>query len=149
VRTAFKPDLIASDEVRSVQTEIDLECRRPPCGSSAQVRVYRRRPTAPEQIESVDRLTRSEQDRASVPFSSRHDVHAVVHPVGEIDVEVTGPAEHDVVAGRPSGEGMARRILRAVRLDLDDPRANDPAGQPSRQHAAEQRRRDLVRRTRE
>ena len=55
------------------------------------------------------------------PFRSADDVGAPVHPVGEIDVEMAGGAEHDGVAPGRSPEGVGGGILAPpVGLDLDD-----------------------------
>ena len=60
-----------------------------------------------------------------------HHVRAVVHPVGEVHVQVRGRAEHHARPGRRAAERMRGGIDGAeIRLGLDDPR--DDRGRRSR-----------------
>ena len=63
---------------------------------------------------------RPQQHRRPVPGRPAHDVHAVVHPVGEVDVGVPGRSEHRGVAGRAAAVGVGGRVRLVVRLGLDD-----------------------------
>src|SRR5579872_4795186 len=76
----------------------------------------------PDGLEAGDRRPRPQEDRTGHALRPAHDVGAPVHPVGEIDVEVAGRAEHRRVPPGRSPVGVGGRILGApVRLDLDDP----------------------------
>jgi hypothetical protein len=102
-----------------------------------------------KQLDPLDRFRRAQQHRAALSDSAGDDVHAVVHPVGEIDIQVTGLTEHHVVARCSPPEGVARRIVRLVGLDLDDPGSNDASGKPPCEHTSEQGRGNFVRRPRQ
>ena len=57
----------------------------------------------------------------ALPSGSRDEVHAVVHAVDQVDVQVTGRAEHDRRARRGAAAGVRGEVARAeIGLDLDD-----------------------------
>ena len=93
---------------------------------------------------AAGRRRRRRTDRRSTAWpspSAGDDVDAVVHPVDEVHVELAGGPEHHRVARRAAAEGVARRIVAAVRLDLGD----RPRCRPRREHLAEQLGRDVRR----
>ena len=85
-------------------------------------------------VEPRRRLERAEQHCARLPLAVADEIHAPVDPVRAVDVDVAGRAEHRRVArGRPT-IGVARGIVRVVRLDLDD-RSADAVDE---EHAADE-----------
>ena len=64
----------------------------------------------------AERHGAAQQHRLRHPCRARHDVGAVVHPVGEVDVEMPGLTPHHLDAcGPPPAEGVARGIARLPR----------------------------------
>ena len=45
-------------------------------------------------LDILDRFDGAQQDGGAVAFALGHDVHAVVHPVNQVHVRVTGRTEH-------------------------------------------------------
>ena len=76
-----------------------------------------------------DRLAGPQQHRLGGPLGGADHVGAPVHPIGEVEVEVAGRAEHDRVAGGRAAVGVAGRVEPGpvVGLGLDQP---DGAGRP-------------------
>ena len=64
-----------------------------------------------------------------MPFTLGHHVHAVVHPIDEINVGMPRRSKHHFGASSKSFGGMRREIMRPeVSLDFDDAAdAFDPA----------------------
>ena len=61
------------------------------------------------------------------PVRTDDDVAAVVHAVGEVDVEVAGRPEHHRVAAGAAAVGVGAGVARSVvRLDLGDPDRDGP-----------------------
>src|SRR5271157_4707990 len=51
-----------------------------------------------------------------------HDVQAVVHAIDEVDIGMTGRAEHDLGARGAAASRVGSKVVRAqIRLGLDDP----------------------------
>lgn len=73
-------------------------------------------------FDAVDRLQSTEEDRDGLIWLAADDVGAVVHAVGEVDIEGAGLGVHGLVAWRPpSSEGVRGAIVDAeVGLGLDD-----------------------------
>ena len=90
------------------------------------------------------RFHRAQQDGGSMALAFRHDIHAEIHAVNEINVGMSGRAEHDLRPRGPSPGGMRREIVLAqVSLDFHNfSDARDAAGpvyeQLSRQFAGDQ-----------
>src|SRR5207244_271328 len=78
-------------------------------------------------IDAFERLRGSEQDRARRPIRTGHHVHAMVHAVGEVDVQMSRRPEHDADTRRATPVGVTRRVVLIVGLRLDDPRTEDSA----------------------
>lgn len=80
------------------------------------------------QIHPLQRLAGTQQNGFGNPFSIADDVHAPMHPVGEIDVEPSGRTEHRAGSrGHPS-IAMRTGIERAaISLRFYQPH-HDPAG---------------------
>ena len=76
------------------------------------------------------RLNGSQQHGGRMPFALRHHVHAVIHPVDEIDVGVARRTEHDLCPLGQSLGRMRRQIMRAeIRLHLHNPANAFPVDQ--------------------
>ena len=95
--------------------------------------------------ETFGGLDGTDQDRLSASDRTCHDVDALVDAVAEVDVEMPGRAEHHRVARRFSVERMARRIIRHIGLDLNDPAAAHDSGDIDGQAFPKQVWRDLGR----
>jgi hypothetical protein len=65
-------------------------------------------------------LERSQKNGGSDLILVAHDVGAPVDPVRAVDVEPSARTEHRRVASCPTAVRMARRVVRRVRLRLDD-----------------------------
>ena len=51
-----------------------------------------------------------------------HDVQAVVHAIDQVDIGMTGRAEHDLGARGAAASRVGGKVVRAqIRLGLDDP----------------------------
>lgn len=95
------------EEVGAVRLPADAEGKAHPGRASCQLPVLRRgTPAGASQVEAVDHLAGAEQDRRWFAVRSAGDVHAEVHPVREVDVEVTRWAEHHRIAGRRAAVGV-------------------------------------------
>ena len=93
-------------------------------------------------LEAVDHLAGAQQDGAGLALGPAGDVAAVVHAVGEVDVEVPRRAEHHLVALGAAAVGVGAGVVRAVvRLDLGEPDGDAAVGE----RRAEQARRGLER----
>ena len=86
--------------------------------------------TAGPAPDMAHRLDGAQQDGGRMTFALRHHVHAVIHPVDEIDVGVARRTEHDLgPLGQPPGR-MRREIVRAeIRLHLHNPADAFPVDQ--------------------
>ena len=71
-------------------------------------------------VEPRRRLERAQEHRGADSFRVADDVRAPVDPVRAVDVEAARWAEHRRVPRRLPTERVARRIVRRVRLRLDD-----------------------------
>jgi len=81
-------------------------------------------PTGPHTGDAVSRLERAEKHGGASPLVAANDVGAPVDPVRAIDVQVPGWPEHRRVPPRPPTIRVARRVVRRVRLGLDDDAAD-------------------------
>jgi len=73
-----------------------------------------------------------------------HHVAAVVHAIGEVDVQVAWFTEHDLISRGPAAEGVARFVHLIVGLGLDDPDDHGLPIQISLELAAKQTLRNLL-----
>lgn len=72
-------------------------------------------------IDPHDRLPRTQKDRLAFAIASADDIGAPVHPVGEIDVQVSGRAVHHLGPWRYSPVSVRARIdTSAVSLELHE-----------------------------
>ena len=73
-------------------------------------------------IDIFDWLDGPQQHGGRMPFSLRHDIHAVVHTVDHVDVRNPGRTEHDFRSVGESFRGMGGEIMGSeVCLILDNP----------------------------
>ena len=109
--------------------EVGAVVRRGRCPSAWQSRAgprARSRSVLPRRRRAVPSPSTTSPARSStadaVALGADHHVAAVVHAVGEVDVEVAGRAEHHLRCGRVSPfDGVRARVTRSVvRLDLGD-----------------------------
>src|SRR5215207_3138329 len=98
------------------------------------------RAPGPHALDPADRLAGPEQHRLGDPLGAADHVGAPVHPVGEVEVEVAGRAEHDRVAGGGAAVGVAGRVEPGpvVGLGLDQPGGADPLRGPVDQEPPQQ-----------
>ena len=90
-----------------------------------------RAPENPHALNSLNRLHRAQENRATPSFPLGHDIAAEVHPVREVDVEMPPFTEHDFVPGGHAAVCMAGRIpFSEVGLDFDDAPHKQPAAEP-------------------
>ena len=79
------------------------------------------RPPRTHQVEPSHWCDRSEKHGGGSSFLAAHDIGAPVHPVGEVHVEVAGPAKHHFSARRRPSVGMRSGIISShIGLNLDD-----------------------------
>jgi hypothetical protein len=91
------------------------------------------------------RLERPEKHSRAHALFPADDIAAPVDPIGAVDVEPPGRAEHRRVAPGPTSKGVTRWIVGTVRLGLD----NHAADAVNEKCPADERRRNVVRLTRE
>src|SRR5262249_24554451 len=91
-------------------------------------------------VEPVRRLERPEERTHARPHPAADDVRAPVDAVRAIDVEVPGWPEHRPVPPGRAPKRVTRRIVRLVRLDLDE----DPAHSVHEERRADERPRDRL-----
>ena len=97
-------------------------------------------PAAAGHLETVDDLAGPQQHRRRRALGADHHVAAVVHPVGEVDVEVSRAARTSPRCGGSARGGVRARVARSVvRLDLGEPDRDVAVPQ----HRAEQPRGDV------
>ena len=72
-------------------------------------------------VDARHRRHRPQQHGCAVTADAGDDVGAVVHAVGEVDVQMAGRPEHRPRCAASAAVRVARRIVGRVRLDLDDP----------------------------
>ena len=85
-----------------------------------------------------------QQDGRAGALGPADDVHAPVHPVGEVHVDEPGRAEHGPVTGGPAPEGVRARVPGPlVGLHLGQPDADRLALAGDRQRGSEQQRRGV------
>ena len=89
-----------ADDVGAVECTVDRERLRERPGPRQRSRGRSVPATARHRVEALQGFGRPEQDGAAVILRTGDDVHAVVHAVGEVHVEVARRPEHDRVAGR-------------------------------------------------
>jgi Penicillin binding protein transpeptidase domain/PASTA domain len=101
------------------QPEGRAQAGRPP----GQVAGAAGRAPGPHALDAADRLAGPQQHRLGGPLGGADHVGAPVHPVGEVEVEAAGWAEHDRVAGAGAAVGVAGRVQAGpvVGLGLDQP----------------------------
>src|SRR4051812_14374212 len=114
-------------QVETVVAEVDAEGLAQPTRATREVAVGRSPPAAARGLEAVDDLAGAQQDRARLALRPAGHVAAVVHAVGEVDVEVTGWTEHHGVPLRHAVEGVRAGVVRSVvRLHLGEPYRDSP-----------------------
>ena len=96
-------------------------------------------------LDAVLGLEGAEQHAGRHPLLLGDDIGAEVHPVGEVDVEVTGRPEQDRGAVGHAAVAVTAGVVLPVRLGLDDA----PAGAAEEEGAADEIARDLERGARE
>src|SRR5215212_7489827 len=102
-----------------------------PAGSTSKIAIARPAAAGPRYLDAVDDLTGTQQDSGGVALRPADDIGCPMHPVTEVDVELSGRPEHDRVPGRAAAVGVRGRIRGSVvGLDL---------GQPDRHLAVPQR----------
>ncbi len=90
------------------------------------------RPSASShRLHAVKRLERADERRLPAPFVPAHEAKTPVDPVRAVDIRSTRRTEHRGVPRCAAVERMARRIVRRVRLHLDNDAA-DPADEQGR-----------------
>jgi len=87
-------------------------------------------------IKSEDRFDGTNEDSSSRSFFSCDNIGTEVHPIGEVDIQVTARTEHDIIPCRTSGKAMGGRVVVPVRLDLDDPSEHGRSPKPPNDDAA-------------
>ena len=100
----------------------DSQRLRQLAGAGSKIAVRARfRPPGPHDIQTFDRFQRANQHASRLAGRLRHDVHAVVHPVREINVSMARRAEDHARPVRDPGGGMRREIVAAeVRFRFHD-----------------------------
>ena len=97
-----------------------VELRRPAAELSPIVGA----PALGHQSDALAWLEGPQQDRGPLSLRLADDVAAEVPTHGEVHVQVAGRAEHDRVARRRAAVRVARRVVAAVGLDLDQAAAD-------------------------
>mgnify|MGYP000415689812 CR=1 FL=1 len=95
-------------------------------------------PSSPYNVDSVDWFDATEQDTLTKSLVAGNDVCAVVHPVAEIDVEVTSVAEHRCIPSGLATVAVRSWLILSIGLDLDDPSAREITIEAGRDNRAEQ-----------
>ncbi len=72
------------------------------------------KPVAPHELDSFQRLQRSNQDCFRDTFLRSHDIRTEVHPVREVDIEMPSFPEHYLVATRAAVISVGSRIQSAT-----------------------------------
>ena len=73
-------------------------------------------------VDVADRFEGAEKDCGSVFSRAGHDVQAMMHAINEVDVGMTGLAEHDLGARGAAAGRVSSKVVRAqIRFRLDDP----------------------------
>ena len=135
------------DEVAPAVAHRQPECPRQIPGPARQRHVGRRPSPPGAAAAHTPPGPRAARARATArrrpPLRLGHQVQAVVHAVGEVDVRVPGRPEHHGVARRAATMGVTGGISgAAIRLDLDDAAGDARSATTAHQHAADQRARD-------
>ena len=113
-RTLFVPFTVPGDRVDVIPT------------SSGHARVSAWQERGPRRLGPVRRGRGAKENGLGFSSGSRHDVHAVVHAVDEVDVGAAPGLPHEAVALGEAEARVAREIaLAEVRLDLGDAAAQD------------------------
>ena len=112
----------AGENIRAIQLPVDPESLRQAGWAAREVPVEAGiAPAAPGCVRPFDDLSCPQQQSGGIAGPPAHHVGAVVHPVGEVHVQVPRLTEHRRVAGRLSAIGMGAGVLRPhVRLHLGD-----------------------------
>ena len=116
----FDAQLGSLDQVRPVVLAGDAEGLAQPSRSGAEEPRIVELAERPHLLQPLQWLGRPKEDCAPFPVPAGDDVHAVVHAIGDVHVEMSGRTEHHVGPGGPPPEGMARRIVLPVRLAFHD-----------------------------
>ena len=91
------------------------------------------------EVGALDDPPGAQQHPAGPALGSAHQVEAVPHAVGEVDVGVAGRAEHHGVAVGAAAVGVRAGVVGAVvRLDLGEPQFDRAVVGGADQGAAEQ-----------
>ena len=122
--------------VFAAQAEGGCQARR----AAGQIPVFaRRRPATASQVQAFDDFPGPQEDRARDARTPAYDVDAVVHPVGEVDVDRPRCLEHRRVAGRTPAEGVRSGVcLPAVGLHFAQSHADGPLGGRDGERRAQQ-----------
>jgi hypothetical protein len=92
---------------------------------------------SPHQQLPVTRLECSNEHGPRNALTFGYQVHAMVHAVGEVDVDSPRLSEHGFVAPSPAAERVTGGIVRAsISLDLDDPPRDDSGSAPPNEKPA-------------
>lgn len=136
--------------VGAVQLPIDAESLRQPRRAARQVPVHSRVvPAAPGCVQPRDDFPCPQQQPSGIARCTANHIGAVVHPVGEVHVQMTCLTEHRCVPGGLSAEGVRAGIFGAhIRLHLGDAYRDRMLAVVVRQPRAKQERRNLDSRVR-
>jgi hypothetical protein len=77
-------------------------------------------PTRFHHIETTDWLDRPDEHGLPTANRAGYNIGAFMDPVAQVHVEVAGWPEHDRIPIRLTVEGVARRVVRHVRLSFHD-----------------------------
>jgi hypothetical protein len=146
--------LVPAHQIDAVLGTPHAKRLRQPPGTRAEEAIISGGSVPAHQLDAVDRFDRSEQNRAPLPPPPGHDVHAEVHPLREIDVQVPGGSEHDLRPRSQSPKRVAGRVILLIGLGLDDPPHEGslrkrPNQEPSEKIPSDHDRRPRVERARE
>src|SRR5271157_2115072 len=103
-------DELAGCEVVPVQTAVNVQSAAEPAR------------TARGGVDVADRFEGAEENGGGVVARAGHDVQAVVHAIDQVDIGMTGRAEHDLGAPGAAAGRVGSEVVRAqIRFGLDDP----------------------------
>jgi len=117
----FEPQRAAAAQVHAVVLPAQTEGLRQPSWTRAEFASTGT--PGPHDVESGERLSRTDEHRTPDALDFARNVQAIVHAVNEVYVGEAGRPEHRCIARRPSAKRVRCRIVRKIRLRLDDPRA--------------------------
>jgi hypothetical protein len=130
-RITSKPDRV-TEQIRPVLPPSDPECRAGLPGSAAEIQYPRSWfpwacAKSRHDIYPLQGLHRPYQDSARTAFPTRDHIAAVMHSVGEVDVQVATVPEHHLVPRCHAAESVTCRVaISQVRLHLDNAADEEP-----------------------